>query len=57
MKWCCLLFVFALNSVSCVAVKEYDKAYLNDEEMVLSAKSGERYETNLQIYRDGASGA
>lgn len=42
---------------SCVAVKEYDKVYLNDEEMVLSFKSSERFETNFQVYREGASGA
>ncbi len=42
---------------SCVAVKEYDKVYLNDEEMELSFKSSERFETNFQVYREGASGA
>ena len=40
-----------------MAVKEYDKVYLNDEEMVLSFKSSERFETNFQVYREGASGA
>ena len=42
---------------SCVVVKEYDKAYLNDEEMQLGLKSCERFETTFQIYREGASGA
>lgn len=42
---------------SCVAVKEYEKVYINDEEMQLSAKGSERFETNFQIYREGASGA
>ncbi len=44
-------------STSCVVVKEYDKVYLNDEEMVLSAKGSERFETNFQIYREAAAGA
>ncbi|NKI33018.1 DUF4266 domain-containing protein [Muricauda sp. DJ-13] len=42
---------------SCVVVREYDKAYLNDAEMVLSAKACERFETNFQIYREAAAGA
>ncbi|PHQ60502.1 MAG: arginine decarboxylase [Maribacter sp.] len=46
-----------LFSTSCVAVKEYEKVYINDEEMQLSAKGSERFETNFQIYREGASGA
>ncbi len=47
----------ALVATSCVVVKEYDKVYLNDEEMLLSAKNGERFETNFQIYREGSGGA
>lgn len=42
---------------SCVAVREYDKVYLNDAEMKLSLKGMERFETTFQIYREGASGA
>lgn len=42
---------------SCAPVKEYEKQYINDSEMTLSAKSSERYETNFQVYREGASGA
>ncbi len=49
-----LLFIFF---TSCVAVKEYEKVYLNDEEMALSAKGTERFETNFQIYREASSGA
>lgn len=53
-----LLGIFLLIvASSCVAVKEYDKVYLNDEEMLLSAKNTERFETNFQIYREAASGA
>ncbi len=45
------------TATSCVAVKEYDKVYLNDTEMELGFKSCERFETTFQIYREGASGA
>lgn len=51
------LVLLMLFSTSCVAVKEYEKVYLNDEEMQLSAKSMERFETNFQIYREAAAGA
>jgi hypothetical protein len=40
-----------------VVVKEYDKVYLNDEEMMLAGKSMEQFETNFQIYREAAAGA
>lgn len=52
-----LILCLAVFSTSCVAVKEYEKVYLNDEEMLLSAKGMERFETNFQIYREAASGA
>ncbi|MEO1011722.1 MAG: DUF4266 domain-containing protein [Bacteroidota bacterium] len=52
-----LVVLLAVCSISCVAVKEYDKVYLNDGEMELSAKTSERYETNFQVYREGAAGA
>lgn len=51
-----LLLLLAL-STSCVAVREYDKVYLNDEEMLLGFKSSERFETTFQIYREAAAGA
>ncbi|WP_396161859.1 DUF4266 domain-containing protein [Flavobacterium sp.] len=43
--------------VSCNSVKEYDKQYINDPDMKLSARSSERYETTFQVYREAASGA
>ncbi len=46
-----------LLASSCVVVREYEKVYLNDSEMELGAKVCERFETNFQIYREGASGA
>jgi len=57
MKKYLLPLVLMLFFSSCVVVKEYDKVYLNDDEMLLSAKSMERFETNFQIYREAAAGA
>jgi len=42
---------------SCSVVKEYEKVNLNDPDMVLSQKKIDRFETNFQVYREGASGA
>ena len=42
---------------SCAAVKPYQKVNLNDPDMKLSAHKTERFETNYQVYREGASGA
>ena len=42
---------------SCVSVKAYQKAYLNDEDMKLASKTVETPETNFESYREGAGGA
>ncbi|MBF6640789.1 DUF4266 domain-containing protein [Flavobacterium sp. J49] len=42
---------------SCTVVKEYEKEYINDTEMKLSAKTAERYEVTFQVYREAAAGA
>lgn len=42
---------------SCEVVKPYQKAYLNEEEMKLSARKLESFEVNFESYREGASGA
>lgn len=57
MKRLFFLLLFAICCTSCVTVKEYEKVYLNDEEMQLSARGSERFETNFQIYREGSAGA
>lgn len=53
-----LLFlgVVALSQ-SCTVLKEYEKVYINDEEMALVGKSLERFEMNFQVYREAAAGA
>lgn len=53
-----LLFgVLGVLATSCTSVKGYQKMYLNDEEMELSARKIDYFETNFQTYREGASGA
>ena len=47
----------ALLLNSCVAVKAYQKMYLNDSDMELSARKSEKFEQNFLLYREGASGA
>lgn len=51
------LFVLIGSLSSCVAVKEYDKVYLNDPDMVLSSKNAHKFETTFQVYREAAAGA
>ena len=53
-----LIFVLVLvSSTSCVAVKEYNKVFLNDTDMALKAPFSERFETTFHIYREAAAGA
>lgn len=52
-----LLICLVILISSCVAVKPYQKVNLNDPDMELSAHKSERFETNYQVYREGASGA
>ncbi len=52
-----ILFVVLLSSSSCVAVKEYNKVYLNDLDMELKSPLFERFETTYHIYREAAAGA
>lgn len=44
-------------SSSCTTLKEYEKININDPDMVLSDKKLNKFETNYQVYREGASGA
>ena len=54
-----LLFSFCLFILftSCETVKEYQRAYLNDPDMGLNDAKSKRFETNFQVYREGAGGA
>ena len=51
------LAIVAISGSSCRSVKEYQKMYINDSEMELSARKAEKFEMNFQSYREGASGA
>ncbi|UOB16759.1 DUF4266 domain-containing protein [Abyssalbus ytuae] len=57
MKRIVIFLIIAIALSSCTVVKEYEKVYLNDEEMQLAAKSLERFEVNFQVYREAAAGA
>jgi hypothetical protein len=52
-----LIIAAVIAFASCSPVKAYQKAYLNDSEMELSARKVQKFETNFQAYREGASGA
>ncbi|HSB93943.1 MAG TPA: DUF4266 domain-containing protein [Flavitalea sp.] len=52
-----IMLIIAISGSSCRSVKEYQKMYLNDSEMELSARKAEKFEMNFQTYREGASGA
>ncbi|AWG22448.1 arginine decarboxylase [Flavobacterium faecale] len=52
-----ILVVLMISMQSCVAIKEYDKLYINDPDMKLTAKAAEKYETTFQVYREAAAGA
>jgi hypothetical protein len=55
------LFLLAIVAIaggtSCSPVKEYQKAYINDSEMELSSRKVQKLESNVLLYREGASGA
>lgn len=57
MKKLVLLFCVLLFLSSCATVREYQRVYINDPDMKLSANTNERFETNFQVYREGGSGA
>lgn len=51
-----VLLLIAVSN-SCSPVRAYQRAYLNDAEMELSARALDYFCTNFQSYREGASGA
>lgn len=51
------MLVLSTSFVGCRPVKEYQKAYVNDAEMELANRKTQKFETNFQSYREGASGA
>lgn len=57
MKPIFLYITILLFGSSCVNVKAYQKAYLNDEDMDVGVRTVESAENAFQNYREGASGA
>ncbi len=57
MKRISLMILVLINLASCVAVKEYEKVNINDSDMKLTDLKIKKFETNFQVYREGASGA
>jgi len=57
MKKLIVVLMAIISLTSCMAIKEYEKVNINDPDMVLSAKRPDRFVTNFQVYREGASGA
>tara|TARA_B100002049_G_scaffold48560_2_gene34032 strand:- start:716 stop:928 length:213 start_codon:yes stop_codon:yes gene_type:complete len=56
-KFIVITLLIAVAS-SCTVVKEYEKVYLNDPQMMLGkTKKSDRFETNFQAYREAAAGA
>lgn len=50
-------FLFFITMAGCKPVKEYQKMYLNDSEMELSMRKGQKFENSFQLYREGSAGA
>jgi hypothetical protein len=50
-------FLLVVAMSGCKPVKEYQKMYLNDSEMELSMRRGQKFENNFQLYREGSAGA
>ncbi|MCB0546153.1 MAG: DUF4266 domain-containing protein [Phaeodactylibacter sp.] len=51
------LILILISFSACEAVRPYQRAYLNDEDMALKPLPGSAYEMNIEGYREGASGA
>lgn len=52
------IFIFLLIFLaSCQTVKPYQRAYLNDRDMVFGTSTVEMVETKTHAYREGAAGA
>ena len=57
LKYLLIIFSFCGGIISCTAVKEYQKMYVNDRDMDVGNSSIEQYESNMETFREGAAGA
>jgi hypothetical protein len=53
---CCAGTVSLSTIIGCTTVKPYQRAYLNDANMKLGKLDIEKFDENVQTYREGASG-
>ena len=51
-----LIMSVILTTLSCTTVKPYQRAYLNDAGMQAGKQDIEKFDENMQTYREGASG-
>jgi uncharacterized lipoprotein len=56
LKQSIFMFLALGGLASCTSVKAYQKTFLNDSDMDLTARKIEKFELNFQLYREGASG-
>ena len=56
-KFVRVILLALLSATGCRPVKEYQKLYLNDAEMELAMRKGQKFENNFQLYREGSAGA
>ena len=47
----------ALAAAACTPVAPYQRALLNGEDMKLGSAAAQTFESNIEAYREGASGA
>ena len=53
-----IIAIFVAGTLSsCVAVKEYEKVFINDPDMTLGDKSSDRNVSTFHSYREAAVGA
>ncbi|MGB5508582.1 DUF4266 domain-containing protein [Robiginitalea sp.] len=52
-----LVLIVLVLFTGCMAVREYEKVYLNDPDMILSDKKCDRNLLTAHSYREAASGA
>lgn len=58
-KRCSLLFLLvslACVGSACSSVKPYQRVYLNDSEMQMGVHPVAKFDENVHVYREGASG-
>ena len=51
------IVILIIGLSSCATVSEYQRMYINDSDMELSLKTGQKFEHAFQLYREGATGA